>query len=133
MSSLFLKHRMEPIPRIDERAPGTRVPRQVEDIARRLLEKKPADRFESAAEVVRALDEASAGLAPESRPGTNDAADLQLTVLGAEPLASLPRFEDVADVELMEPDECESTGCCMRDNATVDATIREISKRTTVP
>jgi len=107
-ATLFLKHRMEPVPRIRERAPAVEVPAAVEAIARRLLEKKPADRFASAQEVIQALNDASAGLAPESPADASSADELQLTVLGAEPPSSLPRFEDVADVELLEPDEAEA-------------------------
>lgn len=103
---LFLKHRTEPAPRIRDRAPGVEVPRSVENIALRLLKKNPEERFANAAEVMKALDEAMAELAPESKsmpPPT--AENLELTVIGAEAPVSLPRFEDVCDVTLEEPAE----------------------------
>ncbi len=103
-AGLFLKHRTEPVPRISERAPGVAVPLDVEAIARKLLEKKPPDRFESADDVVRALDAAAVNLAPESTRPENGAGELPLTVLGVQAPVSLPRFEDVADVELVDPE-----------------------------
>lgn len=104
-AGLFLMHRTEPVPRIRERTPSSDVPKVLESIAIRLLAKKPAQRFGSAAEVIAALDEAMLALDPESRSVPPDrAAPLPLTVMGAEPAPELPRFEDVAEVTFDEPE-----------------------------
>lgn len=97
---LFLKHRMERVPRIRERAPQAQVPEEAETIARKLLEKKPSDRYASASDVVAAIDAVlqRLGKEDERRLALEDDASeaLQLTVIGAEAPAELPRFEDVA-------------------------------------
>lgn len=98
-AALFLEHRLQPVPAVSDRAPGVMVPPAIQAIVKRLLAKVPGDRFGSAEEVVRALDDAAAALLPESRPGASAAGDavLELTVAGAQPPASQPRYEDVAE------------------------------------
>ncbi|HEY4116620.1 MAG TPA: serine/threonine-protein kinase [Byssovorax sp.] len=58
-TALFREHRSAPVPRVVERAPGvTPPPPALEAIARRLLEKAPERRFQTAEELVEALDAA---------------------------------------------------------------------------
>ncbi|HTJ81719.1 MAG TPA: protein kinase, partial [Polyangiaceae bacterium] len=94
----YLQHRIAPVPPMRERAPEVDVAPALEAITRKLLEKIPRDRFQTADEVIRALDEASTALAPDSlppRPAEVEA--LPVTVAGEASPVSLPRFEDVAD------------------------------------
>lgn len=66
---VFLQHRTSPVPPLRERNPHVDVPPELEGIVRRMLEKDPSDRFESAAAVVAALDEALAAITGEvARP-----------------------------------------------------------------
>ncbi len=96
-ATLFLRHRMDPVPRIAERS-GASVPKELEAIALRLLAKSPADRFQRAEEVSRALEAATAALEAEARaPEPIEPEPISLSVAGAAPPRSLPRFEDVAD------------------------------------
>lgn len=110
---LFLKHRMERAPRIRDRAPDAQVPEDVELIARKLLEKKPADRYKTANDVVAALDASLQRLGSEDvrRLALDDepAEDLPLTVIGAEAPEELPRFEDVAAKPVSAPATEESS------------------------
>ncbi|WP_437779498.1 protein kinase domain-containing protein [Sorangium sp. So ce1097] len=57
---LFNQHRSAPVPAIAEHAPGVAVPPAIEAVVRRLLEKQPRARFETAAELIGALDQACA-------------------------------------------------------------------------
>ncbi|KYF74553.1 hypothetical protein BE11_20460, partial [Sorangium cellulosum] len=57
---LFNQHRSAPVPAIAEHAPGVAVPPAIEAVVRRLLEKQPRARFEAAAELIAALDQACA-------------------------------------------------------------------------
>jgi serine/threonine-protein kinase len=63
--ALFLQHRTIAAPSMATRAPSVRVPPQVEAIALRLLEKAAVNRYATAMDVVRALDEVKAALANE--------------------------------------------------------------------
>ncbi|WP_437483874.1 protein kinase [Sorangium sp. So ce1014] len=58
--ALFNQQRSAPVPAIAEHAPGVAVPPAIEAVVRRLLEKQPRARFEGAAELIAALDEACA-------------------------------------------------------------------------
>jgi serine/threonine protein kinase len=53
---LFLQQRTELPPPIAKRAPGTVVPIELENVVKKLLEKDPKDRYESANDVIAALD-----------------------------------------------------------------------------
>ncbi|WP_438025838.1 protein kinase domain-containing protein [Sorangium sp. So ce233] len=57
---LFNQQRSAPVPAIAEHSPGVVVPPAIEAIVRRLLEKQPRARFETAAELLAALDQACA-------------------------------------------------------------------------
>ncbi len=57
-SALFRQHCKEPPPFIAARAPGAVAPPMLEAVVRRLLEKEPSARFQTAAELIGALDEA---------------------------------------------------------------------------
>jgi serine/threonine-protein kinase len=77
-------------PRIAQRVPGLQVPPALEDIAHRLMAKKPAERFQSAQEVIAAIealpDELGAALAPvTSAPGVPVAAPLPAAAPDSEP------------------------------------------------
>jgi hypothetical protein len=65
---LFLQQRTVPPPPIAARATGVAVPAALEAVVRRLLEKDPKDRYDSAAEVIAALDAAMLSAAFESVP-----------------------------------------------------------------
>src|SRR5262249_44804816 len=54
--ALFGKHQLERPPSFRVRAPDRVIPRELEAITMRLLEKAPRDRFQSAREVVEALN-----------------------------------------------------------------------------
>jgi serine/threonine protein kinase len=100
---LFVKHRLEPVPPMRERAPGVLVPSALEAIALRLLAKLPEERYARADDVVRALDDAASSIANlETSPGSEVAPDamaasLPMTVAGSEPPPPPPRFEDVTE------------------------------------
>jgi serine/threonine protein kinase len=55
---LFRCHMSKPPPPFAERAPGVEVPAAVEALTMKLLEKDPARRFQSAAELIEAIDDA---------------------------------------------------------------------------
>ncbi len=55
--SIAIKHVQEPAPTLRERAPLLQLPAEMEAIIARLLAKKPARRFQTAEEVLAALDE----------------------------------------------------------------------------
>jgi len=55
---LFKLHRTQPPPPIAERAPGTAVPPALEEVVRKLLEKDPDARYQSADALIEALDAA---------------------------------------------------------------------------
>jgi len=63
---LFLKQRMHPAPPFAERAPEAEVPAAFEAVILKLLEREPASRFQTARELIAALDDAmpSASQAP---------------------------------------------------------------------
>jgi serine/threonine-protein kinase len=68
--TLMGMHVIAPVPPMRERAPNAEVPGSLEAIARRLLEKKAADRFSTARELGAALDDAALreGLSRPSLP-----------------------------------------------------------------
>ena len=55
--SIFRQQRLEDPPAFGVRAPGVTVPAAAERIAMRLIQRNPADRYQSAREVVEAIDE----------------------------------------------------------------------------
>jgi serine/threonine-protein kinase len=55
---LFQLHQKAAPPLVSERAPDRAIPQALEDVTMRLLAKSPEDRYESAAAVIKALDEA---------------------------------------------------------------------------
>ncbi|EYF08738.1 serine/threonine-protein kinase [Chondromyces apiculatus] len=57
-SEMFAKHRKAPVPPIEKRAPGVRVPQTLETLARKLLEKDPEERNPNARAVIAALEAA---------------------------------------------------------------------------
>jgi eukaryotic-like serine/threonine-protein kinase len=65
---LFLQQRTMPPPPIAQRSPGVAVPKALEAVVRRMLEKDPKDRYQTATEVVSALDTAMMTLAFEMVP-----------------------------------------------------------------
>jgi serine/threonine-protein kinase len=65
---LFLQQRTVPPPPIAKRSPGVKVPPALEAVVMKLLEKDPKDRYQSAAEVVSALETAMMSLAFEVVP-----------------------------------------------------------------
>jgi len=94
---LFLLHRTEPVPPMAERA-GVEVPAELEAVATKLLAKTQEDRFQRAEDVLRALDAADASIKADTK--LDDAIEpepISLSVAGAAPPRSLPRFEDVAE------------------------------------
>lgn len=101
---LFLKQRTLPPPPIAVRAPGVSVPRSLEAVVRRLLEKKPNDRFQGAADVISALDAALMSLAFEMVP--------ELSAFyeegGLFPLPAVP--ETASPVESVKPPETPGPG-----------------------
>jgi len=62
---LFRRHRAEMPPPMRVRAPGVDVPPRLEAVAMRLMQKDPADRFESARAVIAAIDAAMPSAALE--------------------------------------------------------------------
>jgi serine/threonine protein kinase len=133
-AGLFLKHRMEAVPPMKDRAPGVTVIPALEAIATRLFAKEPADRYQRADEVVKALEAALDQLDETSDEITVDhvePASIHLTVAGAEQPTSLPRFEDVAvEVDTSDLDarrSTESKPTLSRDDGSADATSDEVS------
>lgn len=59
---LFMQHRIAPVPAMSARAPGIVVPPVLEAIPRKLLEKKPENRYQTGQDVCEAVDEAIATL-----------------------------------------------------------------------
>jgi serine/threonine-protein kinase len=57
-SELFQHHRLSPVPRLSDRAPGVPVPTAVEAVVMRMLEKSPAKRYQSGRDVFHALEQA---------------------------------------------------------------------------
>ncbi|WP_437675522.1 protein kinase domain-containing protein [Sorangium sp. So ce131] len=57
---LFNQQRSAPVPAIAEHAPGVVVPPAIEAVVRRLLEKQPRARYQTAEDLIAALDEACA-------------------------------------------------------------------------
>ncbi len=57
-SELFKHHRLSPVPRLGERAPGVPVPAPVEAVVMRMLDKDPSKRHQSGRDVITALDRA---------------------------------------------------------------------------
>lgn len=62
---LFMQHRIAPVPPMSTRAPGIIVPPALEAIPRKLLEKKPENRYQTGEEACAAIDEALATLGSE--------------------------------------------------------------------
>lgn len=69
---LFMQHRFEPPPPIAKRNPDVTVPESLEAIARKLLEKQPAMRYQTGAEVAAALDEVLKELGPGEEGAAGD-------------------------------------------------------------
>ncbi len=65
--AVAIKHVQEKPPRMEEVAPDVSVPREVDRIVFKLLSKRPEDRFQTAEEVVAAIDEALAALQRSGR------------------------------------------------------------------
>jgi serine/threonine-protein kinase len=65
---MFLQQRTQPPPPIATRTPEVSVPEPLEAVVRKLLQKDPNDRYQSASEVVSALDGAMMSLAFEMVP-----------------------------------------------------------------
>ncbi|MDI1442760.1 serine/threonine-protein kinase [Polyangium sp. 6x1] len=61
---LFMQHRFQPPPAISERCPGVTVPEPLEAVARKLLEKQPANRYQTGLELAAAIDEALREIGP---------------------------------------------------------------------
>ncbi|MBK9262275.1 MAG: serine/threonine protein kinase [Polyangiaceae bacterium] len=59
---LFMQHRIAPVPPMSTRSPGLVIPPVFEAIPRKLLEKRPENRFQNGQEVCDAIDEALATL-----------------------------------------------------------------------
>ncbi len=59
---LFMQHRIAPVPPMATRAPGLVIPTVLEAIPRKLLEKKPENRYQTGQDVCDAIDEALATL-----------------------------------------------------------------------
>jgi serine/threonine-protein kinase len=66
-------HAFDPAPSLRAGAPSSTFTQQVEDLVARALAKRPDDRFRSAADMVVALDEALASLAPPISDATSNA------------------------------------------------------------
>lgn len=62
---LFMQHRIAPVPPMASRTPGLVVPPAFEAIARKLLEKRPENRFQTGEDVCDAIDDALADLGPD--------------------------------------------------------------------
>lgn len=62
---LFMQHRIAPVPPMSTRAPGLVIPAVLEAIPRKLLEKKPENRYQTGQDVCDAVDEAMATLGPD--------------------------------------------------------------------
>jgi serine/threonine-protein kinase len=126
-AGLFLKHRMEPVPTMAERG-APEVPAALEAVAQKLLAKEPADRYQRAEDVIRALDEANPSAMPEAeRAQEIEPEPISLSVAGAAPPRSLPRFEDVAD-GTPEPSVTEE-----RSPPGIEAPPRSVSPRSAAP
>ncbi|MDI1479638.1 serine/threonine protein kinase [Polyangium sp. y55x31] len=69
---LFMQHRFQPPPPISERCPGVTAPAPLEAIARKLLEKVPANRYQTGQELAAAIDEALWEMGPPAE-GEDDA------------------------------------------------------------
>jgi serine/threonine-protein kinase len=78
---MFNSHRVTPPPPLAERAPGVAVPPELEEVVRKLLEKDPYERYQTATEVIAALD------AVPLPPGPGDD---KPTPSGAPPAPSTP-------------------------------------------
>jgi serine/threonine-protein kinase len=84
---LFRRHRAEMPPPMRVRAPGVDVPPRLEAVALRLMQKDPADRFESARAVISAIDAAmpSAALELVSAEAAAGAPGVPIRLAGAIP------------------------------------------------
>ncbi|MDI3281908.1 serine/threonine protein kinase [Polyangium sp. 15x6] len=69
---LFMQHRFQPPLAISERCPGVTVPAPLEAVARKLLEKVPANRYQTGQELAAAIDEALWEMGPPAE-GEDDA------------------------------------------------------------
>ncbi|XXY55090.1 protein kinase [Sorangium sp. So ce269] len=93
---LFNQQRSAPVPAIAEHSPGVAVPPAIEAVVRRLLEKQPRARFETAAELIAALDQACAAsgiVTQEPRAEMSSRAEM----------ASVPAIADAARVPSNRP------------------------------
>jgi serine/threonine-protein kinase len=91
-SLLFKQHLKQPPPPFAERAPGAAVPPALEAVVRRLLEKDPAARYQSAEELREALHDAvpGAGIAPEPVPSGAPSAPRSRPSTQADPIEIAP-------------------------------------------
>jgi serine/threonine-protein kinase len=96
---LFLQQRTMAPPPLHVRAPDVDVPRELEAIVMRLLEKVPERRFQNARELIATLDAFAAGTPPPSTPSGFDPAGLTLSVAGAVPpsIPAPPHLPTTAD------------------------------------
>jgi eukaryotic-like serine/threonine-protein kinase len=67
-AALFVQHRFKPPPPFAERAPGVYVPPALEAVVMKLLAKDPAARYQTAASVIEALDDALGAALPGQEP-----------------------------------------------------------------
>jgi tRNA A-37 threonylcarbamoyl transferase component Bud32 len=90
-------HVTAPIPTLAEKTPGATVPPEVEHLARKLMAKSPGDRFQTADEVVAAIDAQLARLAARADPNP-PAPQLATLPLGALRAPAPPRRSEVGRV-----------------------------------
>ena len=92
------KNISQPVPRIAQRSPGAAVPPELERVVRRLLEKAPADRFQSAEDLCAALDAVEQAMGAEKTQGMR----LVDGGAGADEIASEPNRLVVIDDEELD-------------------------------
>jgi serine/threonine-protein kinase len=93
-AELFLNQRATIPPPLAERAPGLEIPSAIEAVVRRLLEKNPANRYQSARETIEALDRAmlsSAPPLPSDATPVSGAHSLSIRAALSRPVSAPPR------------------------------------------